>query len=127
LNERYSLLLQDGNDLELQIKDFYQAEAKRSLDSLSGGEKFLVSLALALGLSDIASRSVKLDSLFIDEGFGTLDPETLEIALSALEILRSGSKSVGVISHVGLLKERITTQIVVNKGTSGFSTIQVIS
>jgi exonuclease SbcC len=127
LNERYSLLLQDGNDLELQIKDLYQAEAKRSLESLSGGEKFLVSLALALGLSDIASRSVKLDSLFIDEGFGTLDPETLEIALSALEILRSGSKSVGVISHVGLLKERITTQIVVNKGTSGFSTIQVIS
>jgi exonuclease SbcC len=82
---------------------------------------------LALGLSDLAGRSVNIDTLFIDEGFGTLDPETLEVALTALETLRQGNKSVGVISHVGLLKERITTQIVVTKGSSGHSTLKVVS
>lgn len=127
LNDRYSLLLQDGDSLELQIADNYQAGIKRPLASLSGGESFLASLALALGLSDLAGRSVNIDTLFIDEGFGTLDPETLEVALTALETLRQGNKSVGVISHVGLLKERITTQIVVTKGASGHSTLKVVS
>jgi exonuclease SbcC len=127
LNDRYALLLQEGDTLELQIEDYYQAGIKRPLASLSGGESFLASLALALGLSDLAGRSVNIDTLFIDEGFGTLDPETLEVALTALETLRQGNKSVGVISHVGLLKERITTQIVVTKGASGHSTLRVIS
>jgi len=127
LNDRYALLLQDGDSLELQIEDHYQAGIKRPLASLSGGESFLASLALALGLSDLAGRSVNIDTLFIDEGFGTLDPETLEVALTALEMLRQGNKSVGVISHVGLLKERITTQIVVTKGASGHSTLKVVS
>ena len=127
LNDRYALLLQKGDTLELQIEDYYQAGIKRPLASLSGGESFLASLALALGLSDLAGRSVNIDTLFIDEGFGTLDPETLEVALTALETLRQGNKSVGVISHVGLLKERITTQIVVTKGASGHSTLKVIS
>lgn len=127
LNDRYALLLQEGDSLELQIEDYYQAGIKRPLASLSGGESFLASLALALGLSDLAGRSVNIDTLFIDEGFGTLDPETLEVALTALETLRQGNKSVGVISHVGLLKERITTQIVVTKGASGHSTLKVIS
>ena len=127
LNDRYALLLQEGDSLELQIEDYYQAGIKRPLASLSGGESFLASLALALGLSDLAGRSVNIDTLFIDEGFGTLDPETLEVALTALEMLRQGNKSVGVISHVGLLKERITTQIVVTKGASGHSTLKVIS
>jgi exonuclease SbcC len=127
LNDRYALLLQEGYTLELQIEDYYQAGIKRPLASLSGGESFLASLALALGLSDLAGRSVNIDTLFIDEGFGTLDPETLEVALTALEMLRQGNKSVGVISHVGLLKERITTQIVVTKGASGHSTLKVIS
>jgi exonuclease SbcC len=127
LNDRYALLLQEGDTLGLQIEDYYQAGIKRPLASLSGGESFLASLALALGLSDLAGRSVNIDTLFIDEGFGTLDPETLEVALTALETLRQGNKSVGVISHVGLLKERITTQIVVNKGPSGFSTLKVVS
>ena len=127
LNDRYALLLQEGDTLELQIEDYYQAGIKRPLASLSGGESFLASLALALGLSDLAGRSVNIDTLFIDEGFGTLDPETLEVALTALETLRQGNKSVGVISHVGLLKERITTQIVVTKGASGHSTLKVIS
>lgn len=127
LNDRYALLLQKGDTLELQIEDYYQAGIKRPLASLSGGESFLASLALALGLSDLAGRSVNIDTLFIDEGFGTLDPETLEVALTALETLRQGNKSVGVISHVGLLKERITTQIVVTKGASGHSTLKVVS
>ena len=127
LNDRYALLLQEGDTLELQIEDYYQAGIKRPLASLSGGESFLASLALALGLSDLAGRSVNIDTLFIDEGFGTLDPETLEVALTALEMLRQGNKSVGVISHVGLLKERITTQIVVTKGASGHSTLKVVS
>lgn len=127
LNDRYALLLQEGDSLELQIEDYYQAGIKRPLASLSGGESFLASLALALGLSDLAGRSVNIDTLFIDEGFGTLDPETLEVALTALETLRQGNKSVGVISHVGLLKERITTQIVVTKGASGHSTLKVVS
>lgn len=126
LNDRYALLLQEGDTLELQIEDYYQAGIKRPLASLSGGESFLASLALALGLSDLAGRSVNIDTLFIDEGFGTLDPETLEVALTALETLRQGNKSVGVISHVGLLKERITTQIVVTKGASGHSTLKVV-
>ena len=95
--------------------------------SLSGGESFLVSLALALGLSDLAGRTVRIDSLFVDEGFGTLDPETLEIAIAALETLRQDNKTVGVISHVGLLKERISTQIVVEKHAGGVSQIRVVS
>lgn len=127
LNDRYALLLQEGDTLELQIEDYYQAGIKRPLASLSGGESFLASLALALGLSDLAGRSVNIDTLFIDEGFGTLDPETLEVALNALEMLRQGNKSVGIISHVGLLKERITTQVVVTKGASGHSTLKVVA
>ena len=95
--------------------------------SLSGGESFLVSLALALGLSDLAGRTVRIDSLFVDEGFGTLDPETLEIAIAALETLRQDHKTVGVISHVSLLKERISTQIVVEKLAGGVSQIRIVS
>jgi len=127
LNDRYTLLLESGDTLELQVEDHYQAGNKRPLASLSGGESFLASLALALGLSDLAGRSVNIDTLFIDEGFGTLDPETLEVALTALDALRQGNKSVGVISHVSLLKERITTQIVVTKSSSGHSTLNIVS
>ena len=94
--------------------------------SLSGGESFLVSLALALGLSDLAGRTVRIDSLFIDEGFGSLDPETLEVAIDALESLRQHRKTVGVISHVELLKERIATQIIVEKRAGGTSAIRVV-
>jgi exonuclease SbcC len=74
-----------------------------------------------------AGRSLRIDSLFVDEGFGTLDPETLEIAIAALETLRQNHKTVGVISHVGLLKERISTQIVVEKLAGGVSQIRVVS
>lgn len=126
LNDRYRLLKSPGQDLELQIVDLYQADAVRSVNTLSGGESFLVSLALALGLSDLAGRKAQINSLFIDEGFGTLDADTLDIAITALENLQAGGKLIGVISHVEALKERISTQIQVTKQAGGQSTIKVV-
>ena len=126
LNDRYLILrTEKSEELELEIEDLHQANVKRPMSSLSGGESFLVSLGLALGLSDLAGRSVRIDSLFIDEGFGSLDPETLEIAIDALESLRQKNKTVGIISHVGLLKERISTQIIVEKQSGGHSQIRI--
>lgn len=125
LAERYRLMAAPGEDLDLRIVDLYQANVDRPMESLSGGESFLASLALALGLSELASRHHPIDSLFIDEGFGTLDSETLEIALSALENLRSRGKTIGLISHVDLLKERLTIQVRVIRGAGGTSRIEV--
>jgi exonuclease SbcC len=127
LNERYQIQKSTTNDLELLIVDSYQADAVRPMATLSGGESFLVSLALALGLSDLASRKVQINSLFIDEGFGTLDAETLDTAISALENLQSKGKTVGIISHVEALKERIGTQIQVMKQAGGWSKISTKS
>ncbi|PSR55151.1 ATP-binding cassette family protein [Adhaeribacter arboris] len=126
LNERYRIFKNPNQDLELQIIDTYQADAVRSMNTLSGGESFLVSLALALGLSDLAGRKAQINSLFIDEGFGTLDTDTLDIAISALENLQVGGKLIGVISHVEALKERISTQIQVNKQAGGQSFIKIV-
>jgi exonuclease SbcC len=125
LTERYRLMAAPGDELDLRIVDLYQANTDRPMESLSGGESFLASLALALGLSELASRHHPIDSLFIDEGFGTLDTQTLEIALSALENLRSRGKTIGLISHVDLLKERLTTQVRVIRGPGGTSRIEV--
>ncbi|MBK0403953.1 AAA family ATPase [Adhaeribacter sp. BT258] len=125
LNDRYQLLKAPNADLELQMIDTYQADAVRSVNTLSGGESFLVSLALALGLSDLASHKTQIDSLFIDEGFGTLDAETLDIAITALENLQASGKMIGIISHVEALKERISTQIQVKKMSGGVSKIEV--
>ncbi|MEP3828382.1 MAG: SbcC/MukB-like Walker B domain-containing protein, partial [Lentilitoribacter sp.] len=83
--------------------------------TLSGGESFLVSLALALALSDLVSHKTSIDSLFLDEGFGTLDAETLDIALDALDNLNASGKMIGVISHIEAMKERIPTQLRVTK------------
>ena len=126
LSDRYRICRDHEEALNLQIEDLDQAGVRRPMASLSGGESFLVSLALALGLSDLAGRTVRIDSLFIDEGFGSLDPETLEVAIAALESLRQNHKTVGVISHVGLLKERISTQIVVEKQAGGVSKIRIV-
>jgi len=104
-------LLKRGEKLELMVVDTYQADTIRPVSTLSGGESFLISLALALGLSDLASDKVNIESLFLDEGFGTLDEETLDIALDTLGGLNSSGKMVGVISHVEALKERIPVQI----------------
>jgi len=126
LSDRYQICLDDSEALNLQIEDLHQAGARRPMASLSGGESFLASLALALGLSELAGRNVRIDSLFIDEGFGTLDSETLEIAIAALDSLRQNGKTVGVISHVPLLKERIGTQIQIVKQSGGTSIMRVV-
>ena len=126
-SDRYQILKSIEKDLELQIIDAYQADVVRPMTTLSGGESFLVSLALALGLSDLAGRKVQIQSLFIDEGFGTLDAETLDVAISALENLQVSGKMIGIISHVEALKDRIGTQIEVTKQTGGYSKITIKS
>ncbi len=125
LNDRYLIIPKNPDTLDLEIEDTYQGGTHRPVESLSGGETFLVSLALALGLSDLAGRNVRIDSLFIDEGFGSLDPDTLDTAISALESLQQGRKNIGIISHVELLKERISTQIQVEKRSAGTSRLLV--
>lgn len=116
LHARYLLRRKSTGELELEIVDSWQADAARDTRTLSGGESFLVSLALALALSDLVSHRTSIESLFLDEGFGTLDGDTLEIALDALDTLNASGKMIGVISHVEGLKERIATQIKVEKG-----------
>ncbi|KIO76185.1 hypothetical protein TH53_16365 [Pedobacter lusitanus] len=127
LTDRYSILKSPEKDLDLQIVDGYQADVVRPMSTLSGGESFLVSLSLALGLSDLASRKVQINSLFIDEGFGTLDAETLDVAITALENLQANGKSIGIISHVEALKERIGTQIQLSRQPGGSSKIALFS
>lgn len=127
LSDRYRIIKSADKDLELMIIDGYQADVVRPMTTLSGGESFLVSLALALGLSDLASRKVQINSLFIDEGFGTLDAETLDVAISALENLQANGKTIGIISHVEALKERIGIQIQLSKQPGGSSNIKIVS
>ncbi|RLM27721.1 exonuclease [Brenneria alni] len=115
LHGRYLLQRQVNDELKLQIVDTWQADAVRDTRTLSGGESFLVSLALALALSDLVSNKTSIDSLFLDEGFGTLDAETLDTALDALDNLNASGKTIGVISHVEAMKERIPVQIKVSK------------
>ena len=126
LSERYRLVAAAGDELDLRIVDLYQANTERPMESLSGGESFLASLALALGLSELASRHHPIDSLFIDEGFGTLDAGTLEIALAALENLRTRGKTIGVISHVEAMKERLTTQVRVHRRAGGVGSLEIV-
>ncbi len=123
---RYRIVKRAGSDLDLDIVDTYQADSVRSLFSLSGGESFLVSLALALGLSSLAGRQSNIRSLFIDEGFGSLDEQTLDMAISTLENLQAGGKTIGIISHVKELKERIATQIKVVKKSNGISRVDIL-
>lgn len=115
LHGRYQLQRQETDTLALEVLDTWQADAVRDTKTLSGGESFLVSLALALALSDLVSAKTSIDSLFLDEGFGTLDNDTLEIALDALDNLNASGKMIGIISHVDTLKERIAVQIKVKK------------
>lgn len=115
LHGRYLLQRKASEELELQVVDTWQADAIRDTRTLSGGESFLVSLSLALALSDLVSNKTSIDSLFLDEGFGTLDAETLDTALDALDNLNASGKTIGVISHVDAMKERIPIQINVEK------------
>lgn len=123
MSDRYLLARDDNNPLELNVIDNYQGGEMRSTKNLSGGEGFIISLALALGLSQMASHNIRVDSLFLDEGFGTLDEESLDIALDTLTSLQQEGKLIGVISHVQALKERILTQIQVTKLSGGYSKI----
>ncbi|MFD1711792.1 AAA family ATPase [Ottowia sp. GY511] len=116
LHGRYTLRRRATGELELEVVDGWQGDVARDTRTLSGGEGFLVSLALALALSDLVSHKTSIDSLFLDEGFGTLDGDTLEVALAALDALNASGKMIGVISHVEALKERIPVQIRVDKG-----------
>lgn len=126
LHSRYQLARKTDSELELQVLDSWQADSARDTKTLSGGESFLVSLALALALSELVSHKTRLESLFLDEGFGTLDPDTLESALAALDQLQSGGKMIGIISHVEALKERIPVQIKVHKQAgAGWSTLEL--
>lgn len=125
LHARYLLQHKADGELALQVVDTWQADAVRDTKTLSGGESFLVSLALALALSELVSHKTSIDSLFLDEGFGTLDQETLDIALDALDSLNASGKMIGVISHVEAMKERIPTQIRVRKMSGmGHSTLE---
>jgi exonuclease SbcC len=123
MTDRYLLIRDEQQPLELNVVDNYQAGEIRSTKNLSGGESFIVSLTLALGLSKMASRKVRVDSLFLDEGFGTLDEEALETALETLSSLQQDSKLIGIISHVSALKERISTRIAVTPVSGGQSSL----
>ncbi|WP_126972889.1 AAA family ATPase [Gynurincola endophyticus] len=125
LSNRY-LLQRIPNTLGLQVIDQDMGNEVRTVFSLSGGESFLASLALALGLASLSSSSMQVESLFIDEGFGSLDPTTLNIAMDALERLHNQGRKVGVISHVQEMTERIPVQIKVSKQQSGKSKVEVI-
>ena len=115
LHGRYQLIRKENEGLGLSVLDTWQGDVVRDTKTLSGGESFLVSLALALALSDLVSHKTSIDSLFLDEGFGTLDAETLDVALDALDNLNASGKMIGVISHIEAMKERIPTQLKVIK------------
>ncbi len=125
LTDRYKIQRIPAS-LGLQVIDQDMGDEVRTVYSLSGGESFLVSLALALGLASLSSSRMKVESLFIDEGFGSLDPTTFNIAMDALERLHNQGRKVGVISHVQEMTERIPTQIQVSKMASGKSKVEVI-
>ncbi len=124
MTDRYLLVREDHQPLELSVVDSYQAGVIRSTKNLSGGESFIVSLALALGLAQMASQNIRVESLFLDEGFGTLDEDALETALNTLAGLQHEGKLIGVISHVAALKTRIHTQIKVVPQAGGRSFLQ---
>jgi exonuclease SbcC len=124
LSKRY-VLERTPDSLGLQVIDRDMGDEVRTVNSLSGGESFLVSLALALGLASLSSSRMQVESLFIDEGFGSLDPNTLNVAMDALERLHNQGRKVGVISHVHEMTERIPAQIKVKKQQNGRSTVSV--
>ncbi|MGE7993262.1 AAA family ATPase [Pseudomonas sp. NPDC089554] len=124
LARRYRLK-RGGSALGLLVLDTEMGDELRSVHSLSGGETFLVSLALALGLASMASSTLRIESLFIDEGFGSLDPESLQLAMDALDGLQAQGRKVAVISHVQEMHERIPVQIQVRRQGNGLSEVEV--
>jgi len=125
LHGRYQLIRKENEGLALSVLDTWQGDVVRDTKTLSGGESFLVSLALALALSDLVSHKTSIDSLFLDEGFGTLDAQTLDVALDALDNLNASGKMIGVISHIEAMKERIPTQLkVIKRNGVGLSALE---
>ncbi|MGO2470077.1 MAG: SbcC/MukB-like Walker B domain-containing protein, partial [Microbacterium gubbeenense] len=132
-DNRYTLRHTDGiahrgaaSGLGIEVFDSYSGRA-RPPHSLSGGETFLASLALALGLAEVVTNragGIRLDTLFIDEGFGSLDAETLETAMRTLDDLRQGGRTVGLISHVEVMKEQIPAQLRVRRAPGGWSVVE---
>ena len=127
LMPRYRLMMienMEKKEDQIWVVDLFMGSEARSINSVSGGERFIISLALALALSDLASQNVRIDSLFIDEGFGSLSPDELNNSIQMLERMQlEGNKMLGIISHVESLKERITTQLQIDKTTAGESTL----
>ena len=113
--------------LALEVEDTYQANVRRLPKTLSGGESFIVSLALALGLSELANNGRSVDSLFLDEGFGNLDADTLYTVISTLENLHTHGKTVGVISHVEAVHKRFKAQLQIVKKPNGLAGIRQAS
>ena len=126
ISARYTLMVkpESKDKLSLSVIDHEQAGEIRPTKNLSGGERFIVSLALALGLSQIAGSKARVDSLFIDEGFGSLDDEALSAALEALGEIRRDGRMIGIISHVSGISEHITTKISVIRKSEGTSILE---
>jgi DNA repair protein SbcC/Rad50 len=127
MSDRYILkrIGDNNNPFDLAVIDKFQNNDERTAQNLSGGEKFIVSLSLALGLSSMASKNMRIDTMFIDEGFGTLDSDYLDVALNALSNLQNDGKIIGVISHIAELKERIATHIEIVPNGNGRSRVLV--
>ena len=125
LNPRHSLIRSAHSNLSIHVVDRDMADEQRASRSLSGGERFLVSLALALALSGLEGRTSFVDTLFIDEGFGALDADTLDIAIDALETLHGRGQKVGVITHVATMIDRIPVQVRVEKKGGGQSVVSI--
>ena len=127
LRPRYALQRNAAvGDLDVEVIDRHMGDQRRPIDTLSGGESFLLSLALALGLSDLARAGTSIDSLFLDEGFGSLDPDSLDQAMSALDALQATGRQIVVVSHVELLKERVAARVDVEPRGGGLSRVRVV-
>jgi exonuclease SbcC len=125
LAPRYQLARVAGQDLEIEVIDREMGDDIRAVSSLSGGESFLVSLALALGLSSLTATDVEVKTLFIDEGFGSLDPATLDSALTVLDALRASGRQVGIVSHMRELEERVAAAVAVRAIGGGKSVVTI--
>lgn len=126
LAPRYSLARVPGEDLALMVIDHEMGEEVRPVSSLSGGETFLVALGMALGLASLSSQRARVDSLFIDEGFGALDPSSLDVVLSTLDALQATGRQVGVISHVPTIAERFDTRVMVRAAGPARSRVELV-
>ena len=126
LNRRYLFTMKEENTLDLEVIDLYQENSKRTVQTLSSGESFMLSLALALGLSELLSNGLALNTLFLDEGFETLDEASLAEVIEMLKTLKGG-QLIGIVSHLSALKESIPNQVEIIQGENGLSKIVLSS